>query len=118
MEAGAGAVTVLKKRKGAVYAEQGVPDVRGWAVDRVLTELFDLPSLRDPKTTQDLKRYQELRLKRGADALAEGEGDELAKLEERLNERTPPDIHGSWALEQDLNLLAKQLQAKNGAHGA
>jgi energy-coupling factor transporter ATP-binding protein EcfA2 len=64
MAAGEGALTLLEKDVDSVHARQDVPYVRGWAVDQVLTELFGLVSLRDPKTTEKLDLYENLRLKR------------------------------------------------------
>lgn len=118
MAAGADSVTVLKQQGEDVKADQDLPDVRGWAVDQVLRELFELPSMRDPETADKLRDYQQLRLDRGAGKLDEKSKKRLHLLEKELNERVAPDVHGSWAMEQDLELLAEQIRRKNGTRRA
>ncbi|MFS8064840.1 MAG: AAA family ATPase, partial [Byssovorax sp.] len=63
MAAAPGGLTVLKRNPadGTVTAHQDMPDIRGWAAGRVLTELFDMESLHDPRTETKLARYEELR---------------------------------------------------------
>jgi len=95
MAAGEGTVTVLKRNGDVVHADDTIPDVRGWAVDEVLTQVFGLDSLRDPRTAGELMRYQHLRLERGAGRLTAEQSQELAVLEARLSQHMAPDVHGS-----------------------
>lgn len=87
MAAAPGGLTVLKRdpQEGTVTAHQDVPDIRGWAADRVLTELFDMASLRDPVTETKLARYEDLRTKRASGKLGPRLAEELKALETELN---------------------------------
>lgn len=113
MAAGEGSLSVLRKDGNERRVDQDVPNPRGWLVDRVLAEVFDLRSLRDPVTEKELQRYQELRLARGAQRLSPGEADELTNLEVKLakiDQHSSPS--GNFALDQDIDLLTKKLQAR------
>lgn len=113
MAAGAGSLSVLRKDDNEMRVDQDIPNPRGWLVDRVLAELFHLPSLRDPETEKQLQRYQELRLARGAQPLSPAEADELANLEVtlvKIEKHSSPS--GNFALDQDIDLLTKKLQAR------
>ncbi len=75
-------IAVLRRQGDHVIIDQDVQSVRGWRVDQILTsELFDLPSARDP--AQD-----ELRLRReailGKARLTKADKAELAKIEAEL----------------------------------
>jgi len=118
MAAGKGALTVLEKKGDAVEANQNVPYIRGWTVDKVLSELFELTSLRDPETEGKLKRYQTLRFALQANQLSPEEATELKMLESDLDKQ----LGSNYALpdEQDLNqtldFLAQALKQKRTAH--
>jgi hypothetical protein len=118
MAAGEGALTLLERDGDSVRARQDVPYVRGWAVDQVLTELFGLVSLRDPKTTEKLDLYETLRLKRRSAGLTGDEEQELNALESELNDRlqSEPDSPRERRFEEDLAYFAAQLKAKEAAH--
>jgi predicted ATP-binding protein involved in virulence len=114
MAAGEGALSVLRQDGGAVRIDREVPSPSGWAVDQVLSQMFDLDSLRDPDTEDKLKSYQRLRLARGAGKLTPKETKDLQKLEEDLSARVRgvEGIHGSWALQQDLDLITEKLKER------
>jgi hypothetical protein len=109
-------LTLLEKRESAVVANQDVQYVRGWAVDRILTELFGMVSLRDPDTTRKLERYEALRIKRRAGDASEDDEAELGLLEEELNERLQgePDSPSERRFEEDLAFFAAQLRRGGG----
>lgn len=87
MAAAPGGLTILKRNPddGTVTAHQDVPDIRGWAAGRVLTELFDMESLHDPRTETKLARYEELRTKSRSGKIGPRLQKELAGLEAELN---------------------------------
>jgi len=114
MAAGEGALTLLQKEGNVVRANQDVPYVRGWAVDRVLTDLFDMISLRDPETARWLEEYEELLLAHRAGKLRPAHEKRLAQLENDLNARMTGsrDAPEQRELEQDLAFFANQLREK------
>jgi predicted ATPase len=114
MAAGEGALTLLQKEGNVVRANQDVPYVRGWAVDRVLTDLFDMISLRDPETARWLEEYEELLLAHRAGKLKPAHEKRLAQLENDLNARMTGsrDAPEQRELEQDLAFFADLLREK------
>ena len=114
MAAGEGALTLLQKEGNVVRANQDVPYVRGWAVDRVLTDLFDMLSLRDPETARLLEEYEELLLAHRADKLEPAQEERLTQLENDLNARMTGsrDAPEQRELEQDLAFFADLLRKK------
>lgn len=114
MAAGPDATTLLAKEGAAVTIRQDVPFVRGWAVDQVLSQLFGLSSLRDPDTASKVAEYEQLRLARGAGTLDATGAQRLTELETYLNTKLHggDDALGNWALRQDLELLARELGAR------
>lgn len=121
MAAGEGALTLLERDGNTVSATQALPYVRGWAIDQVLTQLFGLSSVRDPETTRKLERYETLRFARRTAQLSPSEVEELAELEQYLNDRLAgtPESPKRRALDEDLaffmNVLKKE---KNGVEDA
>jgi len=114
MAAGAGALTLLEKEGDVVRANQDVPHVRGWAVGPVLTDLFDLTSLRDPETARLLEEYEKLLLAHRAGKLKPAQEDELAQLENELNARMAGgrDAPEQRELDRDLAFFAELLREK------
>lgn len=112
MAAGKGALTLLQKEGNVVRANQDVPYVRGWAVDRVLTDLFDMLSLHDPETAGLLEEYEELLLAHRAGKLKPTQEERLAQVEDDLNIRMADsrDSPEQQKLEQDLAFFANQLR--------
>jgi DNA-binding transcriptional LysR family regulator len=111
-------ITVLESAMGkdghpAAVDRPDVPTVRGWVVDRVLTELFGLPSLRDPETAALIREYESLRLARGKadvdpDPAAEARLKELEQKLGAIDEGT--SLPRRVALQQDIDLLARGLE--------
>ncbi|MCP4129550.1 MAG: AAA family ATPase [bacterium] len=115
MAAGTGALTVLEKIKDdAVTANRSIESPRGWAVDRVLTNLFGMESLRDQDTAEKLIKYDELILAQQSGEISVNEIKELDKLKSTLNER----LMGEWEapknkqLEKDLAFFARSYRKK------
>lgn len=111
MAAGRGALTVLENVDGVIVANQQMPFVQDWVVDRVLTDLFAV-SDRSLKTEQDLVAYEQLRLQQRQGELTNTEQHALAALEVDLNRR----LAGDWvapaqqAINTDLAYLKSLLQ--------
>jgi len=109
-------ITVLETATGAdghpsAVVRPDVPDVRGWVVDRVLTELFGLQSLRDPETARLIREYESLRLARGASELDTTGEARLKELEQRLGDIDEgTSLPRQVALQQDVALLARGLE--------
>jgi len=114
MAAGEGALTLLQKEGNVVRANQDVPYVRGWAVDRVLTDLFDMISLCDPETARWLEEYEKLLLAHRAGKLKPAQEEKLTQLENDLNARMTGsrDAPEQRELEQDLAFFADRLREK------
>jgi predicted ATP-binding protein involved in virulence len=74
MAAGEGALTLLERDRNIVSAKQELPYVRGWAISKVLTQLFGMINLRDPETTRKLERYEALRFARRPIEVLRGRG--------------------------------------------
>jgi len=90
MAAGKGALTLLENVEGLVVANQQLPHAQDWAVDRVLTDLFDV-SDRSLKTEQDLVTYEQLRTQRHKGQLTAEDQQRLTALEVELNRRLVGD---------------------------
>jgi predicted ATP-binding protein involved in virulence len=121
MAAGKGALTLLEREGNIVSANQNVPYLRGWAISKLLTQLFGMINLRDPDTTRKLERYEGLRFARRAGKLKPSEVEELAELEQYLNERLAgqPDCPKKRAFDEDLAFFMNVLKKKkNGAEDA
>jgi len=114
MAAGEGALTLLEKEGNVVRANQDVPHVRGWAVDQVLTILFDMISLRDPQTARLLEEYEELLLAHRAGELEPAQEEELTQLENDLNARMigSHDAPKQQEIKADLAFFANLLREK------
>ncbi|HLK61690.1 MAG TPA: AAA family ATPase [Chthonomonadaceae bacterium] len=114
MAAGNNAITLLEKQGETVTANQDVPYVRGWAVDHVLTELFDMPSMRDPDTEAKLERYEDLRFRSQREALSAEDDAEFHMLETDLNTRLRGDDDSpiQKQIAEDLTFLASQLKQR------
>ncbi|MCW3098191.1 MAG: hypothetical protein JWL77_3809 [Chthonomonadaceae bacterium] len=114
MAAGNKGITVLEKEGTTVTANQSVPYVRGWAVDRVLTDLFGMTSIRDPETAEMLERYEVLRLRNQREKLSEAETAEFRQVEDELNSRLrgENDSPVNQQIETDLAFFASQLKQK------
>jgi len=114
MAAGEGALTLLQKEGNVVRATQDVPHVRGWAVDQVLTILFDMISLRDPQTARLLEEYEELLLAHRAGELEPAQEEELTQLENDLNARMigSHDAPKQQEIKADLAFFANLLREK------
>lgn len=77
-------IAVLRREGDHVVIDQDVQSVRGWRVDQILTsELFDLPSARDP-AQDELRRRREAIL--GKARLTKADKAELATIEARLSD--------------------------------
>jgi predicted ATPase len=75
-------IAVLRRQGDHVIIDQDVQSVRGWRVDQILTsELFDLPSARDP-AQDELRQRREAIL--GKARLTKADKAELAKIEAEL----------------------------------
>ncbi len=118
MAAAPGGLTVLRRDPddGTVTADQDVPYVRGWAVDEVLSQLFGQSSLRDPKTEEDLARYEVLRTLSRAGKIGPRQKNELRKLEAYLDERLrgEPASPKNQRIDEDMKLIAASLAKRNG----
>lgn len=113
MAAGRGSLFVLRKDGDTTRVDQNVPNPRGWLVDRVLDEVFQVHDLRDWQTGKDLEEYQRLRLARAARPLSVEEVEKLEFLNAKLAEIEPQaSLYGSFALDQDLDALTEKLKAK------
>jgi hypothetical protein len=74
----------------AVAIHQDEESVRGWRVDQILTsDLFGLETTRSPEVEAQLARYDELLSKQVQGQLTSTEKDELASLEQQLEELLP-----------------------------
>jgi predicted ATPase len=119
MAAGPNALTLLKKDEATVTANQEVPYIRGWAVDRVLTELFAMTSIRDPETEGKIQRYEQLRFARRAGRLNDEDRIELTTLETDLNARLQddPESPHNTQMNEDLQFFAQALrEQRTGNH--
>jgi len=90
MAAAQGALTVLEKCGDAVIAKQEHPFIRDWAVNRVLTHIFEVNE-HSWATEQAIKKYEALRSQKIAGILDEGGQKRLAALEADLNKRLADD---------------------------
>lgn len=111
MSAGKGALTVLENVGDSVIADQQPPYAQDWAVDRVLTEVFDV-SDRSLKTEQDLATYEQLRSQRRSGQLSAEDKQQLAELEVDLNRRLAGEriAPAQQSLDADLAYLKSFLQ--------
>ena len=115
MAAGKGALTILERdEQGAVYANQDVPFARGWAVDKVLSELLGLDSLSDPETEQMLDEYDQLKNASLQGKPSQREGQKLENLRTRLEERLKDAGQPlqTRELDEDLSYFATLAQKK------
>jgi len=91
--ADAGGLYVLRQPDNgtaAVAIHQDEESVRGWRVDQILTsDLFGLETTRSPEVEAQLARYDELLSKQVQGQLTSTEKDELASLEQQLEELLP-----------------------------
>ncbi|MCE7985691.1 MAG: hypothetical protein DYG89_31320 [Caldilinea sp. CFX5] len=110
MAAGKGALTVLENVDGVVVADQQMPYAQDWAVDRVLTDLFDV-SDRSLKTEQDLVAYEQLHSQRRKGQLTTEDQQRLTALEIDLNRRLVGDrvAPAQQSLDADLAYLKSLL---------
>ncbi len=115
MAAGEGALTILERNEdGLVIANQDVPFARGWAVDKVLSELLGMDSLRDPETEQMLEEYDKLKiisLQHPLDMDEARKFDDLRNnLEKRLKDSDKP--LDERELDEDLKYFAALAKKK------
>lgn len=111
MAAGKGALTILENMGDAVIADQQTPYAQDWAVDRVLTELFDV-SDRSLKTERDLATYEQLHAQRRRGELSSEEKHRLTELEQDLNRRLAGErvAPAQQSIDADLAYLKSLLQ--------
>ncbi len=111
MAAGKGALTVLENDGVAVIADQQIPYAQDWAVDRVLTELFDVNE-HSLKTEQDLATYEQLRTQRRRGEINGQDNQRLAELEADLNRRLAGNqiAPAQQSIDADLNYLKSLLR--------
>ncbi|MHB1560684.1 MAG: AAA family ATPase, partial [Isosphaeraceae bacterium] len=85
----------------AVEVEQPIDSVKGWRVDQILTSpLFGLDATRDEETEALIRKHAELVARRTWRKLTRAEGQQLAQLTEKLDDRlTAP---GETAEEREL----------------
>lgn len=118
MAAAPGGLTILKRNPedGTVTADQDVPYVRGWAVDEVLAQLFGQSSVRDPKTEQDLARYETLRTLKRAGKIGPRQRITLRQLEARLDDRLrgEPVSPRNQELDEDMKLITAAVAKRTG----
>ncbi len=113
MAAGEGSLSVLRSEGDVMRVDQDVPHPRGWLVDRVLDEVFQVHNLRDSQTGKDLEQYQGLRLARVAGRLSPEDALKLNALEQKLAKiESKASVFGSFALDQDLDAITEKLKAK------
>lgn len=109
MAAGKGALTILERNEdGTVIANQDVPFARGWAVDKVFSDLLGMDNLRDPETEQMLKDYDDLKIASLRRKLKPDEAKRFEDLRTRLEERLKDadQTLGERELDEDLKYFA------------
>ena len=114
MAAGERSLTVLRKEEQHVIADQSITNPCGWAVSRVLNDIFGILNLHDPRTEKDLERYDDLYVKRSRNELNAQENEELDALEKRLNKLmgNAPSSPENKRLQEDLAYFSKALREK------
>ena len=118
MAAGEGALTLLSGQDGKVIANQEIPFVRDWTVDRVLGEIFEVHE-HSWQTEQELNEYQNLRFKEIAGRLDTKGQARLNRLRSDLDERLAgePSSPQEQSLASDLAYLKSLIkQKRESAH--
>jgi len=119
MAAGEGALTLLEGQDGKVMANQEIPFIRDWTVDRVLGEIFEVDE-HSWQTEQELNEYQELRFKEIAGKLDSKSQERLNRLRGDLDERLAgePSAPQEQSLASDLAYLKSLIKQKRESANA